>query len=88
MLRTKLGSNRRSANAHNIVSISPHHREGSFIVILNLRKILPVQGRIGGRIAILKGIGTPQEDQENQLTWTFEALQEQTTKQRAHTSCI
>jgi hypothetical protein len=28
-----------------------------------------------GRTAALKGIGTPQEDQENQLTWTLEGSQ-------------
>jgi hypothetical protein len=30
-------------------------------------------GRIGGRIdyKALKGIGTPQENQQNQLTWTL-----------------
>jgi hypothetical protein len=28
-------------------------------------------GRIRGRIEALKGIGTPQEDQQNQLTWTL-----------------
>ena len=28
-------------------------------------------GRTGGRIAALKGIGTPQEDQQTQLTWTL-----------------
>jgi hypothetical protein len=31
-------------------------------------------GRIGRRIATLKGIGTPQEDQQSQLTWTLGAL--------------
>ena len=30
--------------------------------------------RIGGRIAAPKGIRTPQEDQQNQLTWTLGAL--------------
>jgi hypothetical protein len=31
-------------------------------------------GRIGGRIVAPKGIGTPQEDQQNQITWTLGAL--------------
>jgi hypothetical protein len=31
-------------------------------------------GRKGGRIAALKGIGTPQEDQQSQLTRTLEVL--------------
>jgi hypothetical protein len=33
-------------------------------------------GRIGGRIAASKGIGTPQEVQQNQLTWTFGTLRD------------
>jgi hypothetical protein len=33
-------------------------------------------GRIGGRIATPKGIGTPQEDQQNQLTWTLGAFRD------------
>jgi hypothetical protein len=28
-------------------------------------------GKIGGRIAAPKGIGSPQEDQQSQLTWTL-----------------
>jgi hypothetical protein len=32
--------------------------------------------RIGGKIVAPKAIGTPQEDQQNQLTWTLGALKE------------
>jgi hypothetical protein len=32
--------------------------------------------RRGGRIAALKGIGTPQEDQQSQLTWTLRVLRD------------
>jgi len=41
-------------------------------------------GRIGGRIGIAKGIGTPQEDQEYQLTWMLGALRERITNQRTY----
>jgi hypothetical protein len=31
-------------------------------------------GRVRGKITAPKGIGTPQEDQQSQLTWTVEVL--------------
>jgi hypothetical protein len=33
-------------------------------------------GRIGGRIAAPKGIGTLQEEQQNLLTWTLRVLRD------------
>jgi hypothetical protein len=33
-------------------------------------------GKIGGRIATWKGIGTPQEDKQSQLTWTLGLLRD------------
>jgi hypothetical protein len=33
-------------------------------------------GRIGGRIASPKEIGTPQKDQQSQLTWTLRVLRD------------
>jgi hypothetical protein len=41
--------------------------------------------RTRGRIADPKGIGTPQEDQQNQLTWTPGTLRDWTANQRAYT---
>ena len=41
-------------------------------------------GRIGGRIVAPKEIGTLQEDQWSQLTWTLRALRDLTTNQRAY----
>jgi len=41
-------------------------------------------GSIGERIAASKGIGTPQKDQQNQLTWTLRALRVWTTNQRTY----
>jgi hypothetical protein len=35
---------------------------------------LKTYGKIGGSILAPKGIGTPQEDQQNQLTWTLRSL--------------
>jgi hypothetical protein len=44
--------------------------------------------RTGGRIAASKGIGTPQEDLQSQLTWTLEALRVCTINQRTYTGWI
>jgi hypothetical protein len=33
-------------------------------------------GRTGGRIKVPMGIGTPQEDQQSQLTWTLGVLRD------------
>jgi hypothetical protein len=41
-------------------------------------------GRLGGRIVGPKGIGTPQEDQQSQLTCTLGAQRVWTTKQRTY----
>ena len=32
--------------------------------------------RLGGRIPGLKEIGTPEEDQQNQITWTLRVLRD------------
>jgi hypothetical protein len=40
---------------------------------------------LGGRLRALKGVGTPQGDQQSQLTWTLRALRSWTTNQRAYT---
>ena len=42
-------------------------------------------GRIGGRISAPKGIGTPQEDQHSQLTWTIGTIRVWTTNSRTYT---
>jgi hypothetical protein len=39
-------------------------------------------GGTGGRTAGPKGIGTPQEDQQSQLTWTLRAETEPPTKEQ------
>ena len=33
-------------------------------------------GRLGGRIPGLKEVGTPEDDQQNQITWTLRALRD------------
>jgi len=33
-------------------------------------------GRVDGRIKVLNKVGTPQEVQQSQLTWTLEALRD------------
>jgi hypothetical protein len=42
-------------------------------------------GWTGGRTAGLKGVGTPQEEQQSQLTWILGALRVWTTTQRTYT---
>jgi hypothetical protein len=40
---------------------------------------------LGEGLQAPKGIGTPQEDQQSQLTWILGALRDWATNQRAHT---
>ena len=41
-------------------------------------------GTLMEELRVLEGIGTPQKDKQNQLTWTLTALRDKTTKQSIH----
>lgn len=46
--------------------------------------IVDTYGRPEGGIPGLKEIGTPEDNQQNQIAWTLGALRDGTTNQRTH----
>jgi hypothetical protein len=47
-------------------------------------QLLDSDGKIEERIATSNGIGTPQDEQQSQLTWILGALRDRNTKQRPY----